>query len=158
MKLQAHASRSTPSDDNLIPMINVVFLLLIFFMVAGTIRPSDPLPIDAPLTLSGAAKTTQPILYLDATGTMILNEMPVTADRLVAELTRLLAASTNETGVDDSASSVATRSADFQPAPSLAIKADAETPVILLRQVLENVRLAGIHTVELVTQQAYEHP
>ena len=158
MKLQAPTSRSTPSDDNLIPMINVVFLLLIFFMVAGTIRPSDPLPIDAPLTLSGAAKTAQPILYLEASGTMILNETPVTADRLAEELMTLLAVSAVEITVDDSLNSATTRSADFPSAPSLAIKADAETPVVLLRQVLEDVRLAGIHTVELVTQQAFERP
>ncbi len=158
MKLQAPAPRSTPSDDNLIPMINVVFLLLIFFMVAGTIRPSDPLPIDAPQTLSAAAKTAQPTLYLDASGTMILNETPVTADRLADELMTLLAASTNDIATDDSVNSAATRSADFPSAPSLAIKADAQTPVVLLRQVLQDVRLAGIHTVELVTQQAFEHP
>lgn len=140
-------------------MINVVFLLLIFFMVAGTIRPSDPLPIDAPLTRSGTEKTAQPVLYLDATGTMILNETPVTAERLTEELAALLAAPpVSEVANGESVSSSAKRSAGFPTAPSLAIKADAETPVALFRQVLEDVRLAGIHTVQLVTQQAFESP
>lgn len=38
-----------PSDDErVLPLINVVFLLLIFFMVAGRLAASDPFNIDPP--------------------------------------------------------------------------------------------------------------
>lgn len=38
MKLKTRA-QSNGSDENLIPLINIVFLILIFFLVASTIRP-----------------------------------------------------------------------------------------------------------------------
>lgn len=150
MKLQSPVRHSTPSDDNLIPMINVVFLLLIFFMVAGTIRPSDPLPINAPQTLSGVQQKAQPVLYIATNGAMVLNETPVAPDQLVEALTTLLTA-TGKPPSDVGLTSSAVSSADFPSTPSLAIKADAATPVARLRQILEDARIAGVHSVELIT-------
>ncbi|WP_414834070.1 ExbD/TolR family protein [Afifella sp. YEN Y35] len=37
--------KSTPGDD-LVPLINVVFLLLIFFLLAGTLMPAPSAPVD----------------------------------------------------------------------------------------------------------------
>ncbi len=158
MKLKSPAARTTPSDDNLIPMINVVFLLLIFFMVAGTIRHSDPMAINAPLTLSGSEQQAQPVLYLDAGGAMVLNETPVRADELAEALTTSIAMSPTKQSEDDGSRSSAVSSTEREDLPALAIKADAQTPVALLRQVLEDARIAGIHTVELVTQQTSTRP
>jgi biopolymer transport protein ExbD len=36
------------SEVSLIPLINIIFLLLIFFMVSGTLRHSDRLPVALP--------------------------------------------------------------------------------------------------------------
>jgi biopolymer transport protein ExbD len=45
---------STPpkgkSDASIIPMINVVFLLLIFFLMTSQISPPDPFDVDLPRT------------------------------------------------------------------------------------------------------------
>ncbi|NQY87172.1 MAG: biopolymer transporter ExbD [Colwellia sp.] len=41
--------RKKSADDALIPLINIVFLLLIFFMVAGSIQPSVPVDVDHPI-------------------------------------------------------------------------------------------------------------
>jgi biopolymer transport protein ExbD len=38
MKLR-HKKQTATNDDNLIPLINVVFLMLIFFLAAGALRP-----------------------------------------------------------------------------------------------------------------------
>ncbi|MGQ7843666.1 ExbD/TolR family protein [Granulosicoccus sp. 3-233] len=139
-------------------MINIVFLLLIFFMVAGTIRQPDPLPVDAPMSRSGAEQTARPVLYLDATGAMMLNETAVPQGRLTDELRAMQATSprgiVNEDKLNLSAADSAVASAD----PVLAIKADAATPVVLLRQVLTDARLAGIHSIELITLQDLESP
>lgn len=35
------------TEENVLPMINVVFLLLIFFMIAGHIAASDPVELEA---------------------------------------------------------------------------------------------------------------
>jgi biopolymer transport protein ExbD len=40
--------KKNDSDDNLIPLINVVFLMLIFFMVAGQIQKSDAIKLQPP--------------------------------------------------------------------------------------------------------------
>lgn len=40
--------RQHNSDDSMIPMINVVFLLLIFFMIAGQVRPNGDDSIELP--------------------------------------------------------------------------------------------------------------
>lgn len=37
MKLKTRARK--PAEENLVPLINIVFLILIFFLVASTIRP-----------------------------------------------------------------------------------------------------------------------
>lgn len=46
------ANRPQQSDAHLIPLINVVFLLLIFFMIAGTFKTPGPLDVDAPAATS----------------------------------------------------------------------------------------------------------
>ena len=37
----------------MLPLINVVFLLLIFFLLAGRLAATDPFPVEAPHALSG---------------------------------------------------------------------------------------------------------
>ncbi|GGO84127.1 hypothetical protein GCM10011348_29650 [Marinobacterium nitratireducens] len=59
----------TTSDDNLIPLINVVFLMLIFFMVAGQISRSDAVRIVPPASISDkrtAAENPVEVLIADA--------------------------------------------------------------------------------------------
>ena len=41
-------------DDSILPLINVVFLLLIFFMLAGKLSAGDPFRIDPPASVSDA--------------------------------------------------------------------------------------------------------
>ena len=44
----AHSNNKRQSDDNMIPLINIVFLLLIFFMVAGQIKAQPDKAIELP--------------------------------------------------------------------------------------------------------------
>ncbi|WP_353352262.1 biopolymer transporter ExbD [Oceaniserpentilla sp. 4NH20-0058] len=44
----SHKKVSQSSDDNMIPLINIVFLLLIFFMVAGQIKAQQDASIRLP--------------------------------------------------------------------------------------------------------------
>ena len=53
MTLFDQPRRRRPDDDQrVMPLINVVFLLLIFFMVAGQLSKTDPVQIDPPLSES----------------------------------------------------------------------------------------------------------
>lgn len=45
--------RPRNDDDAVMPLINIVFLLLIFFMVAGKLTSSDPFEISPPSSSSG---------------------------------------------------------------------------------------------------------
>ena len=69
----ARARRRRAPAETLVPMINIVFLLLIFFLLSATIAPPDPFDV----TLPGAAVTDS----ADASGPVVLH---VAADGEVA--------------------------------------------------------------------------
>lgn len=68
MRIAEKRSR-TSRDENIVPMINVVFLLLIFFLLAGTISPQPPLDIE-PVTTAGQPPAEAPTngLYVSQAG------------------------------------------------------------------------------------------
>ncbi|MAA70112.1 MAG: biopolymer transporter ExbD [Bermanella sp.] len=68
-------SQAKPSsDDNMIPLINIVFLLLIFFMVAGQIKAQPDQAITLPSTAQLESAQAQTLrLELFADGQLMLN-------------------------------------------------------------------------------------
>lgn len=52
MNLSPVKSKRSADDSNMIPLINVVFLMLIFFMIAGQIRPAAPIEVSSPISSS----------------------------------------------------------------------------------------------------------
>lgn len=75
---------------NLTPMIDVIFLLLIFFMVATTFQdPERELDVDLPQAQSGSTLTEQDdeiIINVMRDGSVVLSERTVTQDELVRHL------------------------------------------------------------------------
>ncbi|MDF1837494.1 MAG: biopolymer transporter ExbD [Planctomycetota bacterium] len=75
---------------NLTPMIDVIFLLLIFFMVATTFQdPERELDVDLPQAQSGSTLTEQDdeiIINVMRDGSVVLSERTVTNDELVRHL------------------------------------------------------------------------
>ncbi|MBK0326240.1 biopolymer transporter ExbD [Rhodobacteraceae bacterium F11138] len=57
-----------PGGESIVPMINVVFLLLIFFLMTSQVAPPDPIEITAPQSGSGGEPVAEAKLYLDAEG------------------------------------------------------------------------------------------
>ena len=51
--------RQRTSEENVLPLINIVFLLLIFFMIAGALSASAPFELDPP-TARAADKAPAP--------------------------------------------------------------------------------------------------
>ncbi len=49
MDFASHPRR--PVRENVVPMINVVFLLLIFFLMSAQIAPPDPVEVELPLAM-----------------------------------------------------------------------------------------------------------
>ncbi len=156
MKLHQKPPRSTVSENNLIPMINVVFLLLIFFMVAGIVRVSDPLPLRAPESTGDNPVSARSVLYVSGDGTLMLNETSVSMASLDATLTKLKSMPVTS----DTPSNIASQKPEDntmrkpQDEPLLAIKADARVTVSLLRDIMHAVTDAGLPRVELITSWA----
>jgi len=55
--------------ENIVPMINVVFLLLIFFLMTAQIAPPEPFKITPPQSRGDVVADRQETLYIDANGT-----------------------------------------------------------------------------------------
>lgn len=85
----ARRGRHTAPDieSRLLPLINVVFLLLVFFLLAGRLEPASPVPATPPL--AEAEGRDQPValrLHLGPDGAMALDGVPVTREALPAAL------------------------------------------------------------------------
>lgn len=116
-------------DDNLIPLINIVFLLLIFFMVAGQIRAQLPEAITLPQSQLGNEHQDNTVsLHIDQHRQLRLNGDPTTQQQLTTQLVNL--------GEN----------------PSMAIYADQSLMAKDLLSILLLVDTAGIHKVRLVVR------
>lgn len=66
------------SEEHILPLINVVFLLLIFFMIAGQLTTADPYKIDPSRSISASEiNKEQPIIHMDRTGNLAFQNKPV---------------------------------------------------------------------------------
>lgn len=66
--------RRTDDEDRILPLINIVFLLLIFFMAVGRLSATDPFRITPPISASEGAPATEPMLIAVGTeGRLALN-------------------------------------------------------------------------------------
>ena len=117
---------------NLIPLINIVFLLLIFFMLSGTLVTPDKFDIELPESGQGHSHESMPIVVLiHADGTIAVNNMPI----LLNDLAKTLESDINA-GVD----------------PKLMIRADASANTADVIAVLRHAKISGIETIALATQ------
>ncbi len=130
-----------PQDDALIPLINVVFLMLIFFMIAGQIRPPEALNIDLPTSRQGQlAEPERILLSVDRQARIALDgeilPAPLLSERLAV---RLAAASAMDDGRTD-------------PRVGITLKADAAVTQGQLRALLDELRSLGVERLRLLSQ------
>ena len=83
MKLRITKSK-IDNSDNLLPLVNIIFLLLIFFMMAGVIEKTKKLnDINlATVTIEEYQENNQPILFINKNGQLILDDTPITLENL----------------------------------------------------------------------------
>ena len=66
-----------PPGENIVPLINIVFLLLVFFLLAGTLAPRPPFEIEAIETReSPPAELTASALFVSASGRLFYRGRP----------------------------------------------------------------------------------
>ncbi|GAB3484220.1 ExbD/TolR family protein [Marinomonas epiphytica] len=138
MKLvEKYASRSgSSSDDNMVPLINVVFLMLVFFMVAGQIKKSDPIDIVPPSSINEARSETDPnvVLVVGQDGTIFMDDKEVLIIDIQPYLENEFVQSSNP------------------DAFWVQIKADGQIELDTLRPVFQKIRQSGLVKVSIATQ------
>ncbi len=79
------------NDDNLLPLVNIIFLLLIFFMLAGVIaKQKDLHNIDlASATIEKYTEKNKNILFISKNGLLILNDNSINESDLKDNLNKL---------------------------------------------------------------------
>lgn len=131
-------SRSRDRSDRLIPMINVVFLLLSFFIIAGTIRVADGLAVDPPQAEThGTLQEPDAALLVKADGALVLNGVALPRKDLLMRLADL------NTG---------------QPSLIVQVKADRQTTAGIILPLLDELAQQGIERVELVAIRKRTRP
>lgn len=122
--------RAANAEDNILPLINVVFLLLVFFMVSGTLLQEPPFAVTPPTTQYAAPLDIQseylaigPDGQLAWIGEAI--EPPDLAERL---------------------------SQRQQPEAPLQVRADRRLEARILTDLLAELRAGGVAQIQLLTE------
>ncbi|MBU1294306.1 MAG: biopolymer transporter ExbD [Gammaproteobacteria bacterium] len=133
---EKYAARNASSDDNMVPLINVVFLMLVFFMVAGQIQKADPIAVIPPQSINDNRAATDPNI-----------EIVLGADDSLYVDDKLFAVEDVQAYLEQQFTSAPNKDAFW-----VQIKADGAISLEKLRPVFNQVRLAGLTKVSLATQ------
>ncbi|MGI1662674.1 ExbD/TolR family protein [Palleronia sp. KMU-117] len=123
------APRSRARQESVVPMINVVFLLLIFFMISSELAPAPPFDVTPPEAgaFDAGADRADDTLYVDASGRIAWR------------------------GLRDEA---ALQALGVRGDAPLEIRADAALPARAAAALLARLAAAGIADVRLATRPA----
>lgn len=127
-RLRLRAEETDEARIELAPLLDVVFLLLIFYVLAATLVTPTALPIQRPHAQQAAALPERPLLVaITAHGQVLIDDQPwATGDQ--ATLARALAAS---------------------PGQRVLIHADGQTATQHLVEVMDACLLAGAQRIDL---------
>lgn len=123
--------RPHSDEERILPLINVVFLLLIFFMLAGKLAASDPFEIAPPVSGSEAAAGVQDLTVLFGPG-----------GSLALDGTIIAPAALEEAVADRLSANAALR---------VLLKADGRAEAHQVVAVMESLRAAGVERLTLLT-------
>ena len=122
--------RSSGDESHSLPLINIVFLLLAFFLMAGQIVKRDPVLATLPQSVSEGVDDRQlPTVQIDVQGHLTVDGKPATP----ADLKALYEATQADT--------------------RLRIYSDADAPASAILAILGDIRRYGWIDVVLVTQR-----
>jgi len=129
MKLQTHNTRKVTL--NLTSLIDVLFILIIFFTVSSTFLEQPGIELNLPEAESSEGHTVQKIvIYVDKNKNVFLNDEIVSVNNLINELQNL---------------------ASFQKDKSITIKADSEVTHGMIIGIMDILRKQGIYKIVVST-------
>lgn len=90
MRLKSTRPARRLDDDGVLPLINLVFLLLVFFMIAGQLKQTSPFEITLPVAKSNSTQSDTPLhIHLSASGQLAINNEIVSEEHLSVQLHQL---------------------------------------------------------------------
>ena len=129
--MEINRSRQGQKEINMIPMINVIFLLLVFFLIGGTIQKFEVIDVDIPVAQSGhVLDEGHTVIVLGFNDEIIVNDDFVMPQDLFQSL---------KVELKDN------------PARIITIKADSKLPATRMIKIMELVKAAGGVNLSLVT-------
>ncbi|MBS8274631.1 biopolymer transporter ExbD [Thalassospira tepidiphila] len=128
MKRRIHIAEDGPVQEPMLPLINIVFLLLIFFMIAGSLQKLGPFEVDPPASQTAEGQPEDTIvLWFSNTGEIGIDDLTGGLDRLSSMLP-----------------------ADYIGRP-VEIRADREVEGARVVRLLARLQELGIEKVQLMT-------
>lgn len=127
MSLDFSPPQRKPQSESIVPMINVVFLLLIFFLMTAQIAPPEPFEVAPPIAQKAADPASDQTLYLSDKGVLQFQD-------------------------SNGAAAIAALAPEGEK-PGLILRADGAASGHRLAEVMADLRKAGFDQIELVVQQ-----
>ncbi|OUR74404.1 hypothetical protein A9Q78_00750 [Methylophaga sp. 41_12_T18] len=124
------------TDDNMIPLINVVFLMLIFFMVAGQITAADGVKVAPPISVSDSQTNNEQLKVVIAEDGRVFIDGSLIEDK---EITARILSYRLDQNADENT--------------GILVKADADLAIERLQTILKLIKSAGISSLSLITSQ-----
>lgn len=116
---------------NITPLIDVVFILLVFFMLAGAIEPSEPFPLSPAASSSEIRGDVQDfVVLINADNRVALDDQALTKEDLTDAVRAALTA---------------------RPGALIQVKPDAEADAVAVIEIMEHIRDAGASYIVLLT-------
>ena len=133
MKIESPIEESQ-TEFSVVPLVNVVFLLLVFFMLVGEISAPEPLDVQPPRSISDREDMGDSVkILLTRDGQIAVEHVVVPVSRLSERVARILAE---------------------RPSAAFQLKADARVEATRMIQTMESLRAAGVERLTLLTEQA----
>ncbi len=134
MSLKRHHKNSAEAELDMTPMLDIVFIMLIFFIVTTSFVKESGIVVNTPKAQSASQQESANIFVaIKSDGEIWVDRRPVDLRALRAVVARLHAES---------------------PEGSVVIQSDAETSTRALVEVMDQVRLAGIEKIAIAANQA----
>lgn len=129
--------RKANDDDNLIPLINIVFLMLIFFIVAGQIEASDGVKIESPKSVSDTKLTAEHLKVVIAEdGQLFIDGAQIAQEDFASRILTYMQTLTSEQKEN----------------AAVVIKADGNLTVDRMQDYVKTIKTSGIAHISLMTQ------
>ncbi len=129
--IHAPKRRAKDDEERILPLINIVFLLLVFFMVAGRLTAPDPFKIELPHSSSDdEAGVQEAMIAIGQDGRLALDGTVMIEAEILSALTERLSS-------DDGL--------------KVRMKADGQVEAIRVVEVMELLREAGVEKLAMLT-------